>query len=182
MYTLCIAYYTMYIYRHLSAVHSWKTAETLVTTYKLIVKPWLSLANSYRKCWTSDISYIWEVLISMWKQSSWEIFFLSQGKRKAGGRFKEEGEKKKKKKKLSLCRVQGWNPRMTFQCEVLQTAKIHSNSGHNTESTSQHETSPSKGSHSLPLNILEGGERSDIAHDKQQTTLLLKYKYFDTNL
>lgn len=71
---------------------------------------------------------------------------------------------------------------MTFQCEVLQTAKIHSNSGHNTESTSQHETSPSKGSHPLPLNILEGGERSDIAHDKQQTTLLLKYKYFDTNL
>lgn len=104
--------------------------KTLVTTDKLIVKPWMSLVNSYRKCWTSDISYIWEVLSSMWKQSSWEIF-LSQGKRKAGGCFKEE--EKKRKKKLSLCRVQGWNPRMTFQCEVLQTAKTHSNSGHNTD-------------------------------------------------
>lgn len=60
----------------------------------------------------------------MWKQSSWEILFLSQGKSKGGGRFKEE--EKKKKKKLSLCIVQGWNPRMTFQYEVLQTAKTHS--------------------------------------------------------
>lgn len=87
-------------------------------------------ANSYRKCWISDISYTWEVLCSMWKQSSWEILFLSQGKSKGGGQFKEESYKEKKK--LSLCIVQGWNPRMTFQCEVLQTAKTHSNPGHNT--------------------------------------------------
>lgn len=46
-----------------------------------------------------------------------------------------------------------------------------------TESTSQHETSPSKGSHSIPLNALEGGEHSDTAHDKQQTTVLVKYKH-----
>lgn len=51
-----------------------------------------------------------------------------------------------------------------------------------TESTRQHETSPSKGSHSFPLNILEGGESSNIAHDKEQTTILLKYKYFETHL
>lgn len=47
--------------------------------------------------------------------------------------------------------------------------------------TSQHDTSPSKGSHSFPLNISEGGESSDIAHDKEKTTVL-KYKYFDTHL
>lgn len=50
------------------------------------------------------------------------------------------------------------------------------------EITSQHDTSPRKGSHSFPLNISEGGESSDIAHDKEKTTVLLKYKYFDTHL
>lgn len=50
------------------------------------------------------------------------------------------------------------------------------------EITRQHDTSPSKGSHSFPLNISEGGESSDMAHDKEKTTVLLKYKYFDTHL
>lgn len=72
---------------------------------------------------------------------------------------------------------------MTFQYEVLQTAKLTVTLVIIlTESTSQHEPSPSKGSHSFPLNILEGGRISDIVHDKQSTTVLLKYKYFDTHL
>lgn len=32
------------------------------------------------------------------------------------------------------------------------------------------------------MNISEGGESSNIAHDKEQTTVLLKHKYFDTHL
>lgn len=57
-------------------------------------------------------------------------FFLSQGKRKGEGVFRRRG--KKRKKELSLFIVQGWDSRMAFQCEVLQTAKIHCNSGHST--------------------------------------------------
>lgn len=50
------------------------STKTSVISYSLL---WSSEfpVNSYRKCWISHFSYIWEVLCSIWKQNVWKISF-----------------------------------------------------------------------------------------------------------
>lgn len=103
------------------------------------------------------------------------LFFFKPRKKERDRVFQGGG---KKKEKIKVKQIQGWpfsvkcykQPKLTLTLVIILR-----------EITSQHDTS-SKGSHSFPLNISEGGESSDTSHDKEKTTVLLKYKYFDRHL
>lgn len=149
--------------------------KTLITTYKLIVKPWMSLVFSqltHTESAEHQIFLILEKYCIPCGKKAHERFFFKSRKKERGRVFQGEEQKKIKQ-------IQGWpfkvkcykQPKLALTLIIMLR-----------EITSQHDTSPSKGSHSFPLNNSESGESSDIAHDKEKTTVLLKYKYFDPHL
>lgn len=153
--------------------------KTLVATSKLIVKPWMWLILSQLTHTESAEHQIFlpfeKYCVPCGNKVHESLVFFKPRKKERGGCFKEKEKKKKKKVK----QIQGWpfnvkcykQPKLTITLVIILR-----------EITNQHDTSPGKESHSFPLNISEGGESSDIAHDKEKTTVLLKYKYFDTHL
>lgn len=122
--------------------------KTLVTTSKLIVKPWMSLVFSqltHAESAEHPIFLTFEKYCVPCGNKVHESLFFFQAKEKGKG----EGVSRRREGK-KVKQIQGWpfnvkcykQPKLTITLVIILR-----------EITSQHDTSPSKGSHSFPVNI-----------------------------